>query len=1051
MKRLRFCFCAIWLLSAASGWSQSLAVGDPAPELKASRWVKGDPIETLAPDQTYVVEFWATWCPPCRSSIPHLTELAKRFTNATVIGMNIWERGGDIPAKVGSFVEDMGDQMDYAVAIDTDDGHMSTAWMRAAGRNGIPAAFIVHQGRIAWIGHPMSMEAPLAAVLDGSFDFAAPPPATARMAEGGDSLRALVPLLEKYFAAIRQEDKPDDAAELARQIEDLDIQQPGILNHLAWAILTQEGFVHRDLPLATRLARKGVELSKEKDAHILDTLARALWDGGQAEEAIEMQRKAVARAPKDPSFALVLETYLDESRPGGPALRLRTERFGMPVVELNGAIYAPGGHSDRGILGTVERFGADATATETLSERIQPRRYHVAAAHDGKIYIAGGALVDDGGRMLTPSSGRFEEFNPETGETRRLPDLPIAVSRAGAAVVGGRLFVMGGAEASGRRTAAVQIFDFESETWNRGADLPVAREGNIFAHEGTIIAPGGYDGAVALRDVQRYDVKADAWTQRSQLPVKSSAFQGVVADGWLYLFGDYDELDRTVACHIDSDKWHRIEIGYKPARHAGAARLGDAVYVVGGNVQSGPPYLARIQRFSLQELADAPRRKWKPAPTPTPRRPAATIEPRPTRRPAARPDANFFHLKWEQDLEDGFAMPYMGSRIQSGFPPRHLVFASADRLQIRRADNGGLVHTISLPEAVRAPGDDAMGPSQLRCVFVQDGDGGMVVGSRSLYELTDVSSNRRSYRGIGEQFIRLSTDGALLSLEQEDSHSGRSDFNVLPVGPDRDVLLAGSWTGFQIVDARQNLLLDHREGSGERWFFRPAAEGGIEALVIGPRRIACYELRLPGMEPAQPAPPPPASVQTGAEADSPVGATPRPSRIDRYSEMLDRDPNNVNALHWRGFLHAMRGDAKASRRDFEKAIRLAPTAANVRWSYGWALLNLGKFTEAARQWEQMAEIDPAVPGTEDYRLALAYWADGQKDAALKIFNAAVARQPSAWITRDHAARFTSHWTEKEKAILFELHDAWRRIYPPPATAADIPLPNPDLPVSEQRN
>ena len=74
----------------------ALGVGDPAPELKAAQWVKHGPVDALDPAQTYVVEFWATWCGPCRSTIPHLTQMARQFTNVTFIGMNVWERGADL-------------------------------------------------------------------------------------------------------------------------------------------------------------------------------------------------------------------------------------------------------------------------------------------------------------------------------------------------------------------------------------------------------------------------------------------------------------------------------------------------------------------------------------------------------------------------------------------------------------------------------------------------------------------------------------------------------------------------------------------------------------------------------------------------------------------------------------------------------------------------------------------------------------------------------------------------------------------------------------------
>ena len=129
-------------------------VGDPAPELTILEWAKGEPV-TLADGKgktAYVVEFWATWCPPCRKSIPHLTELQKKYKDKglVVIGVTAEE-----PADVKPFVEAQGVAMDYVVAVDKD-GKTTEAYMDAFGEDGIPHAFIVDsEGRIAWHGHPL--------------------------------------------------------------------------------------------------------------------------------------------------------------------------------------------------------------------------------------------------------------------------------------------------------------------------------------------------------------------------------------------------------------------------------------------------------------------------------------------------------------------------------------------------------------------------------------------------------------------------------------------------------------------------------------------------------------------------------------------------------------------------------------------------------------------------------------------------------------------------------------------------------------------------------
>src|SRR5262249_2939498 len=100
------------LTSSAQADEEILNIGDASPVFQTGDWVKGNKIEKLEPGKTYVVEFWATWCGPCRASIPHLTEMAHQFKDKDVqfIGVDVWEND---PAAVKTFVDEMADKMDY--------------------------------------------------------------------------------------------------------------------------------------------------------------------------------------------------------------------------------------------------------------------------------------------------------------------------------------------------------------------------------------------------------------------------------------------------------------------------------------------------------------------------------------------------------------------------------------------------------------------------------------------------------------------------------------------------------------------------------------------------------------------------------------------------------------------------------------------------------------------------------------------------------------------------------------------------------------------------
>jgi len=117
--------------------------------LSSVKWVQGGPVE-ISLGSVFVVELWATWCPPCRDAIPHLSELANKYKNrATFSGIT---DENDVN-KIQQFVSKMGPKLIYNVGIDSS---VTSGLMRTYKVQGIPHAFIVSsKGTVAWHGHPM--------------------------------------------------------------------------------------------------------------------------------------------------------------------------------------------------------------------------------------------------------------------------------------------------------------------------------------------------------------------------------------------------------------------------------------------------------------------------------------------------------------------------------------------------------------------------------------------------------------------------------------------------------------------------------------------------------------------------------------------------------------------------------------------------------------------------------------------------------------------------------------------------------------------------------
>lgn len=135
-------------------------LGVPAPAITAAGWMNGPAVtpESLR-GKVVVIDFFATWCGPCREATPELVETAQRFQGKNVAFLGLTTEEADRVPKLQQFVEKFNVPWVIGYGAEETQARFKTDF--------IPRVWVIDKtGKVAWDSHsPGSLDEAILAAL----------------------------------------------------------------------------------------------------------------------------------------------------------------------------------------------------------------------------------------------------------------------------------------------------------------------------------------------------------------------------------------------------------------------------------------------------------------------------------------------------------------------------------------------------------------------------------------------------------------------------------------------------------------------------------------------------------------------------------------------------------------------------------------------------------------------------------------------------------------------------------------------------------------------
>jgi N-acetylneuraminic acid mutarotase len=290
-----------------------------------------------------------------------------------------------------------------------------------------------------------------------------------------------------------------------------------------------------------------------------------------------------------------------EWRSLAPSTLARTE---VAAARVGRFVYVMGGFEQQSGATTAatERYDIERNRWTRVRDMPVGLNHAAAVAYRGRVYVVGGYRARTGLRREVNTLYRYD---PQKDRWSRLPSAPTARGALATAVLGGRLYAVGGAAAQHGALATLEIYDFGDRRWRTGPDMATPREhlaaatarGRFYALAGRAAGQGNFDL------VEAYDPNTRRWSRVPAMRKPRGGIAAATVDGTIVVVGGEESagtIREVERYNPRTRRWSRLPDLPTPRHGLGAVARDGRVYVIEGGDEPGFAFTNTLEALDLR-------------------------------------------------------------------------------------------------------------------------------------------------------------------------------------------------------------------------------------------------------------------------------------------------------------------------------------------------------------------------------------------------------------------------------------------------------------------